>query len=309
MTTATTEAHAALLAAAKEFGLKLKDTSEPRDGYIRANGLRLHYLDWGGTGTPILFLHGGNQTAHTWDLVCLQLRSQYRCIALDQRGHGESEAPKENNDPMPFSQREDVRGAIEALGLEKLVLVGMSMGGLNTLAYSSRYPQRLLAITIVDVGPTIQRTGFEETGKFLQEKRTFASLDEALEHAHQFNPRRPLAHLRYSLMHALKRQDDGTWTWRYAGAGMRDAQDRKAQAEKVLATYAKLWEWVPRIPCPALVVHGGESNVLTRADADKLAATLPKGRAITIAGAGHTVQGDQPKAFAAALRAFLKEVL
>jgi pimeloyl-ACP methyl ester carboxylesterase len=212
---------------------------------------------------------------------------------------------------MPFSQREDVRGAIEALGLEHLVLVGMSMGGLNTMAYASRYPRRLLAVCIVDVGPTIQRSGFEDTGRFLTDKREFASLDEALEHARQFNPRRPPTHLRYSLMHALKQTEQGTWTWSYAGQASRPMtpEERTAQADKVLATYAKLWDWVPRIPCPALVVQGGASNVLTRADAEKLAAAMPQGRAITIPRAGHTVQGDRPKQFASALRKFLREVL
>lgn len=308
------ETHAALLEAAKDFDLSFEDTSEPAEGYITANGLKLHYLDWGssdvdkgGSDTPILFLHGGNQTAHTWDLVCLQLRREFRCLALDQRGHGESEAGAERS-ISPFVQREDVREAIEALGLDRLVLIGMSMGGLNTLAYSGEYGvDRLSAVTIVDVGPTLRKEGFRDTGKFLREKRTFASIDEAAEYASGFITGRPISHLKHSLMHSLKQQPDGTYTWRYAGPD--DESGRKVSDEEVLATYEKLWDEVPKITCPTLVVHGEVSSVFTREAAEKLAKTLPQGRVVTIPGAGHTVQGDQPKAFADAVRGFLREVL
>src|SRR5262245_32909646 len=66
--------------------------SLPSSHHLVVGGLRLHYLDWGTAGRPpIVFLHGGALTAHTWDVVCLALRSEYRCLALDQRGHGDSE--------------------------------------------------------------------------------------------------------------------------------------------------------------------------------------------------------------------------
>src|SRR5690242_9354111 len=82
----------ALLAAARSFGLEFEDTTPPVDRYLDSNGLRMHYLDWGQAGKPpVLFLHGGGQTAHTWDFTCLQLRHRYHCHALDQRGHGDSD--------------------------------------------------------------------------------------------------------------------------------------------------------------------------------------------------------------------------
>ena len=295
----------ALAAAAKTFGLKFKDASPPREGFIKANGLKMHYLDWGGGGTDILFLHGGNQTAHTWDLTCLQLRQQYRCIALDQRCHGDTDCIK-GGDLTPFAQREDVRAAIEALGLKKLVLVGMSMGGLNTMAYSGKHPERLQAVVIVDVSPSLRKKGFKETGKFLQDARVFDSIDHALDESLKFLTSRPREGLRYSLMHALKQRPDGKWTWKHS---MAPSVKQRGGAEKILAQYAKLWNEVKKIPCPTLVVHGEKSNVLTCADADKLAKTLSKGRSVHVPGAGHTVQGDQPKLFAQAVSKFLKEAL
>lgn len=305
---ATPDMMSALADAAKVFGLEVTDRTPPKDGWVKANGLRMHYLDWGGSGKPVLFLHGGNQTAHTWDLAITKLRRDFHCLALDQRGHGETKAPK-GGDTNPQAQREDVRAAIEALGLKRLALVGMSMGGLNTIAYSGTYPERLAAICIVDVGPTILKKGFDETGSFIRSKREFASMEEALDYAVGFNPTRPKAHLRYSLMHALKQRPDGTWVWRYDQAQPAKPEERKKQAEKVLTAYNKLWDIVPNIRCPALVVQGSRSNVFTPELAAELAGKMPKGRWITIQDAGHTVQGDQPKAFADALRAFLRDSL
>src|SRR5438552_12386495 len=117
-----------LIEAARSFDLAFEDISPPKDGTLDAKGLRMHYLDWGQAGKPpILFLHGGGLTAHTWDFTCLQLRHDYRCFALDQRGHGDTDGEMAGADI--YGQREDIRGAVRALGLEAFVLVGMSMGG------------------------------------------------------------------------------------------------------------------------------------------------------------------------------------
>src|SRR5690348_10982585 len=77
---------------ARRCGIEFSDASHPvRRDCTTPDGLRLSYLDWGGSGDPIVFLHGGALTAHTWDLVCIGLRGTYRCISLDLRGHGDSD--------------------------------------------------------------------------------------------------------------------------------------------------------------------------------------------------------------------------
>src|SRR5687767_7011519 len=78
--------------AAELAGMALEEVVGPSRQYTEADGMRLHYLDWGTAGRPtVLFLHGGGLTAHTWDLVCLALRRDYHCLAVDLRGHGDSE--------------------------------------------------------------------------------------------------------------------------------------------------------------------------------------------------------------------------
>ncbi|MBM3946868.1 MAG: alpha/beta hydrolase, partial [SAR202 cluster bacterium] len=163
--------------AANAHGIQAKDFSQPSRHFINANGLRFHYVDWGGSGVPILFLHGGNQTARTWDLVCVQLRDRYHCYALDQRNHGESDKVAEGPSASA-EQREDIRGVVEALGLPKFVLVGMSLGGFNTMAYASKYPERLRAVVIVDVSPTVLPQGARRIAEFTR-RSEFASFEEA----------------------------------------------------------------------------------------------------------------------------------
>ena len=110
----------------------------PDDHQSIIGAMRFHYLDWSGTGTPIVFLHGGGLTAHTWDCVAAMLRDRFRCVALDQRGHGDSEwSPVV--DYRIASHVGDIEGFIDAMRLERPILVGQSMGGLNSIAYAIRH--------------------------------------------------------------------------------------------------------------------------------------------------------------------------
>src|SRR5262249_29166300 len=162
---------------AGSFDLTFEDTSPPQDKFLDANGLRMHYLDWGQEGKPkLLFLHGGGLTAHTWDFTCLQLRHDYHCYALDQRGHGDTEGGMGAD---PYAQRADIRGAVEALGLDQFVLVGMSMGGQNTTIYAGSYANTLRGAVIVDVSPVVRELGSREIGDFVGARPAFASLEEA----------------------------------------------------------------------------------------------------------------------------------
>src|SRR4051812_2209886 len=148
-------------------GFAFDDVVLPGEGDMRIGGLQVHYLDWGSKGRrPILFLHGGALTAHTWDLCCLALRDEFHCMALDQRGHGDSDwAP--DADYSIGAQREDVRGFAQAIGLDQFVLVGMSLGAINGLAYAIAYPETLSALVLIDAGPNVRRPGSSRIRDFV----------------------------------------------------------------------------------------------------------------------------------------------
>src|SRR5881227_3018656 len=132
-----------LATTAVRAGFSFADVVLPESREVHVGRMRLHYLDWGNKHLPpILFLHGGALTAHTWDLVCLALRDEFHCIALDQRGHGDTDwAP--DADYSIAAQREDVKGFVDTLGLDRFILAGMSMGAINALAFAIHYPERL----------------------------------------------------------------------------------------------------------------------------------------------------------------------
>src|SRR3974377_1397793 len=167
MTLSADEYQDHLKTTAMRAGFSFDEVVLPEERRVTVNGLGFRYLDWGTKGQrPILFLHGGALTAHTWDLCCLALRDDYHCMALDQRGHGDSDwAP--DADYSISAQREDVRGFAEAVGLDQFVLVGMSLGAINGLAYAIAYPEALSALVLIDAGPNVRRPGSRRIRDFV----------------------------------------------------------------------------------------------------------------------------------------------
>jgi pimeloyl-ACP methyl ester carboxylesterase len=303
-TPAQSAAFAHLRLAVSLSGLEVDELVLPAEHDVVVDGLRLHYLDWGNHGRPpLLFLHGGCLTAHTWDLVCLALRSDYHCLALDQRGHGDSEwSPIV--DYGPDAHVHDIRGLIEQLGLERPVLVGHSLGGLNALIYAAAAAADPLAgVVLVDVGPDPQPAAVKRVADFVMGAPGDGSVEDFVERARAFNPRRDPRLLRYSLLHNLRRLPNGTWTWKY---------DRRGLTPEHIATVRKslegLRDGAEAITCPVLVIRGAESDVMTDTQAAAFAATLPVGRWAKVESAGHTVQGDNPRGLVEVLAHFLAEV-
>jgi pimeloyl-ACP methyl ester carboxylesterase len=113
-------------------------------------GIELSYRDWGGSGPPMLLLHGLGSTHRIWDLAAPLLAERFRVVAYDQRGHGLSDKPGEGYDLDTMSA--DLRGLVEALGIGPGYVVGHSWGGSIALAYAGRYPDGCAGIALVDGG-------------------------------------------------------------------------------------------------------------------------------------------------------------
>jgi pimeloyl-ACP methyl ester carboxylesterase len=262
--------------------------------------MRLHYLDWGGSGAPILFLHGGGLTAHTWDCVAVMLRDRYGCVALDQRGHGDSEWSPVGDYRIAEHLR-DIEGFVDSMGLERPILVGQSMGGLNSIAYATRRSERMRAMVIVDVAPDISASGAERI-------RDFAATPELdspqafLERAIKFNSLRDPTVLRRSLHYNLRETPAGKWVFKH---------DQRRRSDDAIGSFTedrtRFASEVSKIKCPTLVVRGALSDVLTDAAAEKFARSLPDGRLVRVEKSGHNVQGDNPRGLLDAMLAFFRE--
>jgi pimeloyl-ACP methyl ester carboxylesterase len=266
--------------------------------------MRFHYLDWGTAGRPpVVFLHGGGLNAHTWDLVCAALRRERHCLALDQRGHGESEWSPEM-DYSTESHVGDLDAFVDTLGLERFVLVGMSLGGVNALAWAGRHSRRLAGLVLVDIGPETRADGVRKIAAFTSDATPLDSVDQFVDRALTFNPRRNRDLLRRSLLHNLRRMPDGRWMWKYDQRHRGRAPDPDAYGRR----RELLWSAVDGVECPTLVVRGAQSDVFHDEDAERLTGRLRQGRWVRIERAGHTVQGDNPAGLLVSLRAFLDEV-
>jgi pimeloyl-ACP methyl ester carboxylesterase len=261
----------------------------PAEHHAVVSGTRLHYLDWGGGGLPTLLLHGGGLNAHTWDVVALALRGDYRCIALDQRGHGDSEWSPES-DYSPEAHLRDIQGFIDLLGLERLLLVGQSMGAMNGFFYATRHSDRLRGLVLIDAGPNIRTEGAQRIGEFIGQTAEADSIDELVKKALLFNPLRDPRLLRRSLLYNYRRLPSGRW------ARKNDIRHFGQANTSDLATRLKnSWQEISRVTCPTLVVRGALSDIFLDEDAESFAAALPNARWVRVEGAGHTVQGDNPR--------------
>jgi len=305
MSLSAEEFRAHLELSAATAGLQLPDLTLPGSHHLIAGRMRLHYLDWGTTGLPpVLFLHGGGLNAHTWDLVCASLRQERHCVALDQRGHGESEWSPEM-DYTTESQVADLDAFVSTLGLSRFVLVGMSLGGVNGLAWAGAHSHRLAGLVLVDIGPEVRSEGVRKIAAFTSSAAPLDSVDQYVERALTFNPRRNRDLLRRSLLHNLRQMPDGKFMWKY------DQRHRGRTPDP--AAYERrrdlLWSAVERVECPTLVVRGAQSDVFHDEDAERLTARLRHGRWVKVEGAGHTVQGDNPAGLLVQLREFLGAVI
>jgi esterase len=281
--------------------LRPKTVTLPEDHQVIIGSMRFHYLDWGGGGPPLLFLHGGGLNAHTWDVVCVMLRDRYHCIALDQRGHGDSEwSPVV--DYAVETQLGDIEGFVEQLRLDNPVLIGQSMGGLNSIAYAVRHSREMRALVVVDVGPEINPAGTQRIREFASTPE-LDSPEAFLDRAVKFNPLRNPAVLKRSLYYNLRQTPAGKWALKHdqRRASEESAGIASAQRERLAGQ-------IRQISCPTLIVRGALSDVLTDDAADRFARSLPKGRWVRVEKAGHNVQGDNPAGLLDVFLPFLREV-
>ena len=188
----------------------------PQDRRVNARGLSFHYVEWGAaTQPPLLCLHGITQTAHSWDEVAARsCRATIACCASTSvataTATGHPTATTRGRRRPPTSMPSPTRSACR-----QFILAGMSMGGINSITFTARHPEKVRALIIVDVSPEIQVKGVENIRSFIQAPDELDSFEAFVERAHQFNPRRSLENIRSRLSHNLKQLPNGKWTWKY----------------------------------------------------------------------------------------------
>lgn len=293
------DARAYLRQLAAHLGIRAQGIEPPASRRLDIDGIGLRYLDWGPADAPVIvLLHGGGQSAHTWDGCCLLLAQRYRCLALDQRGHGDSDWSGDGAYGFDDHAR-DIAGFIDALRLRSPLLAGMSMGGINAIAYATHHAGRLRALVSVDVGPDVRFAAVDRLMRGLGAYRYFDSPQDAAVRLSGLGARRPRALLQATLAHNLRQETAERWTWKY---DPRTLTERSAA--EILEPRQALWARLPAISCPTLVVRGADSEIFSAADADRFTRALPRASCVTVPAARHSVQTDNPKGLVAAIEAF-----
>ena len=266
----------------------------PEGKFIIANNLNLHYLEWGKPSVvPMILLHGLCGNAHYWDFFAHNMRSDYHILAPDQRGHGDS-GWGESYGPKYYVR--DLEAFVAQLGLDNIVLIGHSMGGINAIIYAARYPELVSRLAIVDIGPEIAAVGIERMERELaSEPEAFSSKEEAISYMGRIEPRQSDKFIRHQVRYALRQDESGD---------LRFKHDRALLSTEIRSPQW-LWEYITQVVCPSLVVHGMESDMLAREVAERMGHSLAFGSVVDIEHAGHSVPGDNPNAFEAAVRRFL----
>lgn len=302
------EEFASLLASARDLDLDVPEKVR----YVSRNTVvrhqRFHFLEWGREDAqPVLLLHGGNQSAHSWDLASLHLSADYRVIALDQRGHGDSEwnrgAHYAISDMMP-----DAREFVAALGLSRPVVVGHSMGGVVALALACAHPQQVRAAVVVDIGPEVGERGARMIREFVGRNIEFDDMEEFLDRVERYDRYRTRAHIERTLKYNLIKRADG----RYMTKADRrryvvSSGDGEAEARARLPGVPGLAD-VGKLEMPVLVIRGGDSNVLEQEAAERFVAALPDGELKVVPDCGHNVASQNTAGFLAAVKCFLDRI-
>ena len=275
-------------------------TVQPTDVMVTCNGMNFHYLDWGNEGAPVLLLlHGLRGHAHAWDDVSARFCGNYRVLALDQRGRGETDwAPRGDYSTDAFVA--DLEEFCYTLGLEKFVLVGHSMGGRNSMAFAGRNPDMLEKLVIVDIGPDIDPVGSARiTRELVDIPEEFDSFEAALQHVMGQNRFASESVMRRRLTYQTRELPNGRTGWRY------DPEIREQRRNGTAASPPDLWAPLSRVTCPTLIIRGTETDTISLDVAERMVETLADGRLVHVDNAAHMVFEDNPDGFNTALADFL----
>jgi pimeloyl-ACP methyl ester carboxylesterase len=280
--------------------------TDPVLEYRMADGVVLRGDAYGPEdGRVVLLLHGGGQTRHAWGVAAKALAARgWRAVALDQRGHGESDWAPDNFYAIDHFAR-DMRQVAQSFAAPPAA-VGASLGGLASLLGCGEAddPEAIAsAVILVDITPTVERAGVDRILNFMRARMNdgFADLDEVADYVASYLPDRPRPKSTAGLAKNLRLREDGRWYWHWDPGFMTDTDVRMDDRDPERTKAA-----TRRLTMPSLLVRGAKSDLVTPETAQEFVELAPKGQFVDVASAGHMVAGDQNDVFIDAVTGFLE---
>jgi pimeloyl-ACP methyl ester carboxylesterase len=279
---------------AAEYGLPYPGPPDVRRVEVEVEpGRRISSLLWGSDSPELVLVHGGAQNAHTWDTVALALGRPL--LAVDLPGHGHSDGGPQGSISVDTNGA-DLAAVIHQLAPDALGVVGMSLGGLSSIALAAQAPELVRALALIDITPGVNQEKASPVTNFVNGPASFANFDELLARTMEHNATRSEASLRRGILHNALQREDGSWVWRYA---------RFREGETgVRPEFADLWAAVSNLAVPLLLVRGLAWSVVDDDDVAELQRRQPDCTIIGVEGAGHSIQGDRPVELARILSEF-----
>lgn len=287
--------------------------SEPRDKFIDAQGLSLHYLEWGEpVGEPLVLVHGFLDQAHSWSpfVAALQelIKQPLWIIAPDCRGHGDSGWVGAGGYYHFPDYVLDLDRIVQGLGIKTMKLIGHSMGGTISFLYTGSFPQRVVRLVLIEgIGPPsmafsdaparMEKWIAEVNQRGRKHFRQYSSIRAGAEQLRQTNPRLDAELALHLARSGMKQSSAGKWVWKF------DPLHRTTAPQPFYA--AQAIEFLRRIACPVLIVDGAESHQTGRHDSKQRLEEIRDRKQVVIENAGHMVHQDNPLALAKVVAEFL----
>jgi pimeloyl-ACP methyl ester carboxylesterase len=281
----------------------------PQDKYVYANGLRMHYLDWGGDTTkkPLILMHGIGGHAHAFDKFVPHMMEDYHVLSLDGRGCGETDWSKDGYSVQAYAA--DVAAFAQATGYYPFNYYGHSQGSRIGMPIGAYYGDMVDHLVLGDYGPMPDPS---PAGRETAQRRLAGGQQRAERPAGFFSPQQAFDWHRSQNETAT---DEEIWNtvkytyrtnWDSILVPKTDPEIRWLNGRTALKEGPFLWDAVGKITCKTLVLRGQKSTVLDLEQAQKMAATIPNGKGVMkeVPDAGHGLHSEQMDATVNIIREF-----
>jgi pimeloyl-ACP methyl ester carboxylesterase len=285
-----------------------------REGAFQSDGAELHYLDWGPPSggqpaTPLLLIHATGFLAALWRPIAERLADRFRIVAIDQRGHGNSENAETGYDFETFA--DDLQRLIDTLELERPIAAGHSSGGTTIVAHAAAHPGVIRRAVLIE--PILPRPDWFANAP--PGGRTAFTLADGA------RKRRAVWPGRDELFEAYRTRDTFK-TWRedvlrlYVAEGTFEREDGQIELKcppemeaRVFEATARIntWDLLPKVQCPTLVLWGGDSHLHGRGLNEAAQEGIPQARTVTVDGTSHFLPQERPDEVARLMEGFLAD--
>ena len=274
----------------------MTNTQTPQDKYITVNGLKLHYLDWGGESPNVVLLVpgiGGN--AHNWTPFARRICKDYRVLALEQRGHGDSEHSRDGYAVTSFAS--DLHDFITALRIAPVDYIASSLGARTGLVCAAQHPGDFKRFIILDGGPETPKPFAKH---FTSRPYSFPSEEAATQHFRESTPGYDDDFYRRLAKSMTRKNWVGQLVWKLDP----EVAWIPAIASEQEASF--IWEQLPKITCPVLVIHPEHGDISSLETAKRIASLAPRAKLAYVEGGRHALAQQRPEEFERLVRNFLQ---